>query len=349
MVIVANNIDLVNEKRYNERKKQGWTVREMAITLKDIIGLAKELPEECFEETYEKLRELKEKAEAEKESAPTVCPHCGSINIVRNGKRNNRQAYRCKDCEKSFVITATSAIAYSHSSETVWKQVIRDTVEGVSIDKTADGLDLAHSTVFNMRHKILYCVEQAILNAPGELDGVCEADETYVLESVKGRKIPEDYHRKPRKHGAKASKAGVSNEYICVCASVDGDNKCTTSIVNRATPSKAEIEQVYGGRVSADTVILCDGSKGYDVLEDKCTVAHSKRVNRVNGFHSFIKERILAARGVATVYLNRYNALFSQIFSKPDAAIDNIFELMTSRDHSFSTIATVKTQNLLNI
>jgi hypothetical protein len=36
------------------------------------------------------------------------------------------------------------------------------------------------------------------------------------LESLKGRKIPENYYRKPRKHGAKAAKPGLSNEQICV-------------------------------------------------------------------------------------------------------------------------------------
>jgi transposase-like protein len=321
----------------------------MGVTLKDIIGLAKELPEEYFEETYAKLRELKEKADAEKEAKPEECRECGSHAIVRNGKRNNRQSYICKDCGKSFVETSASAIAYSHASATVWKQVIRDTVEGLSIDSTAQSLDLSHSTVFHMRHKILYCVEQAILGAPPSLEGVCEADETYVLESVKGRKIPADYHRKPRKHGAKASKPGISDEYICVCTSVDSDNLCTAAVVNRAAPSKAEIEQVFGDKVSEDTVLLCDGSPRYDVLEDKCTVAHSKRVNRVNGFHSFIKERILAARGVATIYLTRYSALFAQIFAKQDTAVDEIFKLMTSRDGSFSSISTVKQQNLLHI
>ena len=58
----------------------------MKITLKDIIGLTKELPEECFEETYEKLREIKEKVDTEKEEAPDQCVRCGSANIVRNGK-----------------------------------------------------------------------------------------------------------------------------------------------------------------------------------------------------------------------------------------------------------------------
>ena len=321
----------------------------MNITLKDIIGLAKELPEESFAETYEKLKEIKEKVDAEKEDAPVSCPKCGSISVNRNGKRNGRQAYICKDCGKTFVETSGSAIAYSTASESVWKQVIRDTVDGVPIDKTAESLDLSHPTVFNMRHKILYCVEQAVLSSSVRLEGVCEADETYVLESVKGRKIPEGYHRKPRKHGAKASVPGISNEYICVCTSVDSDNKCTADIVNRATPSKAEIEQVFGGKVSADTVILCDGNPRYDVLDGKCTVAHTKRVNKVNGFHSFIKQRILAARGFATVYLNRYNALFAHIFSNRSTAADEIFKLMTSRNGSFSSIETVSGQNLLII
>ena len=321
----------------------------MKITLKDIIGLAKELPEEYFEETFEKLKEIKEKAEAEKETAPVACVRCGSIDVVRNGKKGKNQAYYCKDCKRSFLETADSAIAHSHSSKTVWKQVITDTVEGVSIDKTAESLDLSHSTVFNMRHKILYCVEQAILNSKIELDGVCEADETYVLESVKGMKIPENYHRKPRKHGAKASKAGLSDEYICVCTSVDSDRNCTTAAVNRATPSKAEIESVFGDKVTADTVILCDGSKNYDVLKEKCTVAHVERVNKANGFHSFIKDRLLVARGVATVYLNRYNALFSQIFGKQDKVPEKIFDLMTSRSDKFSSISTVKSENLLTI
>jgi len=246
---------------------------KMAITLKDLIGLNKDLPEECLEEAFETLKEIKEKAEAEKESKPVECIRCGSDKVVRNGKQKGRQYYHCKACGKAFTETATSAIAHSHSGKTVWKQVIQDTVDGISLDKTARSLDLSHSTVFHMRHKILYCVEQALLDADGMLEGVHEADETYVLESVKGRKIPEEYHRKPRKHGAKASKTGLSKEYICVCTGVGADNHCMAAAVNRATPSKAEIEQVFGEKVTADTVILCDGNKQYDVPAEKCTVA----------------------------------------------------------------------------
>jgi len=323
----------------------------MGITLKDIIGLTKELPEKYFEEIYEKLTEVKEKAESEKEaeSKIKVCPHCDSRAIVRNGKRNGRQAYICRRCDKTFVETTGSAIANSHSSPTVWRQVIRDTVDGISIDKTADGLDLHHETVFYMRHKILFLVEQELLASPVGMDGVCEADEAYVLESEKGRKFPENYHRKPRKRGGKASKRGLSNEQVCICTSVNGDNKCVAMTVNRAAPSKDELEQVFGNRIADDTVILCDGSKNYDVFEGKCTVAHVKHPNRVNGFHSFIKERLRCARGVATIYQNRYNALFAKIFDTQETAVDRIYRLMTSCDGSFLSNSQIESQNLLSI
>ncbi|GHU72671.1 hypothetical protein AGMMS49992_09120 [Clostridia bacterium] len=125
--------------------------------------------------------------------------------------------------------------------------------------------------------------------------------------------------------------------------------QCMATAINRATPSKEEISQVFGEKVTADTVILCEGNNSYDVLEGKCTVAHTKRVNKVNGFHSYIKERLLAARGVATIYLNWYNTLFSQIYGNREAVADKIYELMTSRDGSFSATSTVKSQNLLAI
>lgn len=322
----------------------------MNVTLKEIIALVKEMPEAYLNETYEKLTEIKKKAEDKKESEEQNCPHCKSTNIVRNGKNRGKQMYLCRDCKKGFMETATSAISHSHSSATVWKQVISDTVAGVPIDQTADILDLHHETVFNMRHKILYCVEQSLIEEPTALIGVCETDETYVLESEKGRKFPENHHRKPRKHGAKASKPGISNEYVCVCTSVTGEDDKVAIAINRASPDSQEILNVFGDRVNEDTVILCDGKQSYNILDDKCTVAVAKRINKVNGFHSFIKEKLEDMRGVATIYLNRYNALFSRIYSADKSAlVDDIFKLMTSRNNLFNTIAHTQTANLLEI
>ena len=315
--------------------------------LVDIIALVREIPEEYLEETMAVVKGIKEKADSEKEPEDADCPHCHSERVVRNGRKSGKQAFLCRTCKKSFVQSSKSAIENSHSSATVWKQVISDTVNGIPIDKTADSLGLHHETVFNMRHKILYCVEQSLISNPVELTGVCEADETYVLESVKGRKISEGYHREPRRHGAVASKRGISNEYICVCASVTSGGENMAVAANRATPSSQEILGVYGDRVSDGTVVLCDGNTSYNILEDRCTVATTKRINKVNGFHSFIKERLDAMRGVATVYLNRYNALFSMVYAADDSVADEIFELMTKQRGLYNTIATTQSTNLL--
>lgn len=320
--------------------------KTMNITLNDIIGMVKNLPEDAYETLFHCIEEIKDTIKTE--ASPVSCISCGGSHVVRNGKRHGRQAYRCMECGKTFVQTTNSPIAYSHSSEPVWKQIIRDTVDGVAISKTANTLDLSHSTVFYMRHKILLCVEQAIMQADSPLDGVCEADETYVLENEKGRKFPIGYHRKPRKHGAVASKRGISDEYICICTSVGNDNSCTATSVNRSIPTQNELNQVFGSKVNQKTVILCDGNKNYDVLDDKCTVAHPKRVNRVNGFHSFIKSRIAKARGVATVYMNRYNALFSEVYAK-DEVVDKIYDLMVSRNGSFASVNDTKNRNLLKL
>jgi hypothetical protein len=247
------------------------------------------------------------------------------------------------------VSTSKSAIQNSQSSATVWKQVISDTVNGISIDRTAESLDLHHETVFNMRHKILYCVEQSLVANPTKLTGACETDETYVLESMKGRKLPSDYHRKPRKHGAVASKRGISDEYVCICASVSGESKNVAVAVNRASPSGEEILEVFGERVNESTVILCDGKQSYNALDGKCTVAIPNRINKVNGFHSFIKKKLEAARGVATVYLNRYNALFSKVYAADKSVVDDIYELMVAQSGASNTIAFTQSFNLLNI
>lgn len=32
-----------------------------------------------------------------------ICKNCGSSKIVKNGKRNNQQLYKCKECAKQFI------------------------------------------------------------------------------------------------------------------------------------------------------------------------------------------------------------------------------------------------------
>jgi len=326
--------------------------------LVELIDLVKHLPERSLEKAIEVLTEIKKQAEKEEEKKPLKCLHCQSDRVVRNGFMRGKQNHLCRNCGKSFVATVGTVAYYSHSGEAVWKQVIRDTVNGVAIDKTAEDLCLHHETVFNMRHKILFCLEQEEVANPTVFSGVCEADETYLLENYKGKGLPDYIHREARKHGAVAQKRGISNEYICICAAIERGGAAFSTAVNRAAPDKNEIHSVFAGRVDENTLVLCDGAKEYNILEEKCgcsTVNADKEsdgfynINSVNGYHSFIKERNRMARGFATKYLNRYNALFSTIYKNSRFIIDDIYRLLFDGGDQYITILASQNDNLLQI
>jgi transposase-like protein len=329
---------------------------KMANTLAEAIEILKHLPERHVEKALQAIREVKSEHDQEEKETIPQCPKCKSEKVVRNGKKRRKQAFLCRTCGKSFVETSETTLFYSHSGEAVWKQVIRDTVNGKSINKTATELDLHHETVFNMRHKILFVIEQEELKNPTKLTGVCEADETYILESYKGKKLPNDFWRKPRKHGAVATKPGLSNEYVCICTGIEREGNAVAVAVNRATAGKKDIEHVFSERVNKSTLILSDGAKGYSVLNDKCQVQEVNKdrggfynINTVNSYHSFIKERNRNARGFATKYINRYNSLFSMVFRKTDNITNCIYDLLCDMNNRYNTSIESRTRNLLEV
>lgn len=190
---------------------------------------------------------------------------------------------------------------------------------------------------------------------------VKELDETFVLESYKGKKLPTAFWRKPRNHGGTAQKPGISEEYVCICASVERNGKAYATTVNRAKPSTEELKKALAEQLSSDTLVLCDGLQSYRSLcadagcsmRDVNKVADDERalynLNCVNNFHSMIKEAMRRYRGVATKYLNRYNALFSCIYKMtPEELGDLTVRLLTvsSKSHA-STNAEVENAGLL--
>ncbi len=106
--------------------------------------------------------------------------------------------------------------------------------------------------------------------------------------------------------------------------------------VNRAKPSGKELDTIFRGHIAEDTLVLTDGLRSYHVLETlaNCTVVDINReesrgifnLNTVNSLHSFIKETYNHYRGVATKYINRYNALFSIAFR----CVDNLKDILFS-------------------
>ncbi len=93
-------------------------------------------------------------------------------------------------------------LSMSHFGMDVWQDLLRQTLEDDSLSHAEKTLGLTHQTAFNMRHKLLMALEDFFGESPVVLGDVTEFDETFVLDSYKGRLIPETAGRPSRRHGA---------------------------------------------------------------------------------------------------------------------------------------------------
>lgn len=263
------------------------------------------------------------------------CPYCGGTPVIKYGHIRGKQRFLCHGCGRTFMHSTNTLMAQSHNQQSVWADFIRDTLCVESLNHSAEKFGFSHQTAFNMRHKVLMALQDLLEKEPVVLEGIAEFDETFVLDCYKGARVPEEAGRKARKHGARAAKRGISGEYIAICTGVQRDGGVIAETINRAKPSSEELSSIFRGHIAGDTLVLTDGLRSYNILESLASCAvidvnheENKRMfhlNTVNSLHSFIKDAYNHYRGVATKYINRYNALFSVVFRCADGLKDNLF------------------------
>lgn len=129
---------------------------------------------------------------------------------------------------------------------------------------------------------------------------------------------------------------------------------------NRAKPSREELQAIFEEHIQSGTLALTDGLRSYSVLE---TLADCKvedvnvqesgfyNLNTVNNLHSFIKGRYIFYRGVATKYLNRYNALFQIVYRSIESKITLLIEKLFRPGCTMNihTVKDIATHNLLAV
>ena len=287
------------------------------------------------------------------------CPYCSGTHVVKFGHRNNRQRFLCRECGRTFMHSTNTLMAYSHYSRSVWADFISDTLYGESLDCSAKKYGFSHQTAFNMRHKTLMALQEMLEKEPVILSGIAEFDETFVLDCYKGGPVPPEAGRDARRHGAKAAKRGISNEYVAICTGIQRDGGAVARTANRAKPSGKELERMFRGHIAENTLILTDGLRSYNVLGTLagCSVVdinheESKGIfnlNTVNSLHSYIKDTYNHYRGVATKYINRYNALFSIAFRCAGNLTDTLFSslCMVGQNRYWHSIADVRGYQLV--
>lgn len=242
-----------------------------------------------------------------------ACPVCGSAAVVRNGLAGGLQRYKCKDCSKRFNALTGTPLARLRNRE-LWMKQAQAMDDGLSITKAAEAMQVARSTAFRWRHRFLVVANKA---KPAQLCGIAEMDETFVLESFKGREV---VGRPPRKRGSVAGKRGLSAEQIPILVVRDRSGSTTDFVLSDTTG--AGYRTVLTPVLSPDTVVCSDkggsigaairglGLEHHTVSPSTGRVSGPWHIQNVNAYHSRFKGWMHRFRGVATAYLENYLGWF---------------------------------------
>lgn len=296
--------------------------------IENIIRQFQELSieEQADFKTYIKNMELKGKesilaAIREKVNDNTsLCPHCKSINVVRNGtnKRTGNQRFLCRDCGKSFSAT-TGTVLFSLKKSDEFLRTLECLKTNMTIRESAKSLDVNIKTAFDWRHKMLAALSSY---APKIVNGKVQCDETEIPVNQKGCR---NLNRKPRKRGCdfKRNEKNEGNE--------EGAEPSTIQLITLSSNTRdeimvpvqtkrlsvKEINIAIRGRLAWDTILVTDKHRSYASFAEANNIhlcqllgkehVHkndpSVNVQRVNNLHSRFKRFSKPFFGVSSKYI----------------------------------------------
>ncbi len=228
------------------------------------------------------------------------------------GEARGSPRYRCVECRKTFnPFTATPAAGLHNRDR--WPDQARALMEGESLAKAAERCGIDPSTVFRWRHRFLGALN---LDKPKSLSGVVEADETFILESFKGRRG--GLAKRARHRGGKAAKRGLSAEQIPVVVARDRSGATFDAVLPGLDAEG--LKEAFGDRIAPSTDFCCDGGSASIAFARRAKLkVHvlpapgnptpeepEFHINNVNACHGRFKEWMRRFHGVATENLPTY-------------------------------------------
>ena len=259
------------------------------------------------------------------------CPHCDGDEVQPWGSAGGKPRYRCKNCRKTFnplTGTALSGLRYRER----WGDQAQALIAGETIAKAAERCKVDYTTAFRWRHRFLAALSQ---DKPSRLSGIVEADETFILESFKGKR--KGLPRAARKRGGKAAKRGLSEEQIPVMVARDRSGATIDAVLPRL--NAANIATALGHVIERQAELCCDGGVAIKAFARRAGIvfhvlpapggptpqAPDLHINNVNAYHGRLKEWMRRFHGVATANLPNYLGWRRAIEALPTAPAPNLW------------------------
>jgi transposase-like protein len=240
------------------------------------------------------------------------CPHCANRDVILWGKANGMPRYRCRGCGRTFNGLTKTPLARLRKKEK-WQEHAQAMIDGNSIEKAAERCDVHYTTAFRWRHRFLEALSS---DKPKSFSGIVEGDETFILESFKGKRS--ELPRKSRKRGGRAAKRGLSDEQIPVIVARDRTGATIDAVLPKL--DRASITGALGGVITPANQFCCDGGRAIVAFAKKAGIPHhvlpapgkpspdapDLHINNVNAYHGRLKEWMRRFHGVATKNLPNY-------------------------------------------
>lgn len=247
------------------------------------------------------------------------CPHCGSVHIRRNGHTpEGRQRYICCSCGRTFGSRCRTVLAGTHKSAAVWDSYLECMFRGYSLRRSAKECGISLTAAFAWRHKILDSLRSCLSKV--QLGGVVETDETYLAVSYKGNHSKGSFQmpRESRMRGHQVHQSGISKEEVCISCAISMDGKSAAAAVALGRADEKEMEGFFNGRLEEGTVLCTDHEPvfraycrkaGYRLVQAENQEKRERfLIQRINAYHSRLKQFLGPFRGVSTKYLDNYLA-----------------------------------------
>lgn len=272
---------------------------------------------------------------------PEVCPKCGGTHIIRNGIQNGKQRFYCYGNKsiKPHTFTLDKTLPAMGRCELVGsdeREYVKNLLNHNTLQDIADDFDVAISTAFNWRHKILTVLKEHLENN-NVFDGRVEVDEIFfplnfsgnvnALKNIKskGKKTNNKStyliyrpSKKLHKRGRSIKTAGLSKELVCVVTALNvpatgAIGKCS----NLGKPSTASVTKILENLFNSDVVMITDHEKSTHkfAMEHGIPVVQvakgdtEEHINNINSLHSKLRSIYKQHRGISTKHLENYIAL----------------------------------------
>jgi transposase-like protein len=241
------------------------------------------------------------------------CPHCEGKTYYRHGFANGLQRYRCRSCGVTFNGLTGTPLARLRLKHRwlAYCDCLRD--PACTVHSAAQKVGVHPNTSFRWRHRFLSLTKQ---DRPATLEGVAEADETFLLESEKGTK---HLQRTPRRHGGVARKPGISSEQVNIVVARDRSGKTIDFVAGKGALEAAALKCHLLPKLAPDVILMSDANAAYKTFARQAHIRHevinlsqgrrvrgAVHIQNVNAYHSRFKTWLRHFNGVATRYLENY-------------------------------------------